>query len=111
MFVENTLRHSLQVQDITTPEEEIRLSAMTCEGMNQFAIIQKEQIEEGHVIADIDPRNWFKVVNNDPNNIKESLVGVLVTSKVDRNSDNWEIMSILTNHPLCPELVKDAAGP
>ena len=33
---------------------------------------KKEQIEEGHVIADIDPRNWFKVVSNDPNNIKES---------------------------------------
>ena len=111
MFVENSLRHNLLIEDISTPEEEIRLSVIRNEGMNHFAIVTRDDLTTGHVIADVDPRHWYKVVDGDPNNIKESLVGVLAATTINVGADDWEFMSILTNHSLCPELMTDAAGP
>ena len=53
------------------PEEDVRLSAMRCEGMNLFSIVKKEHVQSGFIIADIDPRNWFKVIEGVPENIKD----------------------------------------
>jgi len=111
MFIENHVRHMVLIQDISIPEEEVRLSAMRCEGMNLFSIVKREHLQTGFVIADVDPRNWFKVIEGVPENIKDSLVNILMPTIVDKNSDSWLVMSIMTNHLLCPELEETAVEP
>ena len=38
MYIENQLRNTMLLHDISVPEEDVRLSALRCEGMNMFSI-------------------------------------------------------------------------
>ena len=84
MYIENQLRNKALFHDISVPEEDVRLSALRCEGMQMFSIVKREHMQEGYVIADVDPPQWFKVVDGFPNNIKDSLVNVLIPSSIDK---------------------------
>ena len=46
-------------------------------------------MQEGYVIADVDPRQWFQVVEGFQNNIKDSLVNVMIPSSIDKGNCTW----------------------